>query len=105
MLSDDVLPAVVRLAMGFGEYRLHWVSPARDRRLVVRYQPNNYMALYHAGIAEFNMGDTRLAKEHLERFLELYEPNDMWRKNGLRVLAKIEKQDRTPVFSGHGEIR
>lgn len=74
-------------------------------RLVVEYQPNNFMALYHAGVAEFNMGDTRLAREHLERFLALYSPNDMWRKNGLRVLAKIAEQDRTPVFSGHGEIR
>ena len=74
-------------------------------RLVVRYQPNNYMALYHAGVAEYNLGDTRLAKEHLERFLELYSPNDMWRKNGLRVLAKIASGEKHPVFSGHGEIR
>ena len=74
-------------------------------RLVVKYQPNNFMALYHAGIAEFNMGDARLAKAHLERFLELYSRNDTWRKNGQKVLAKIAKQDRTRVFSGHGEIR
>ena len=74
-------------------------------RLVVKYQPNNFMALYHAGIAEFNMGDSRLAKGHLQRFLELYERDDTWRKNGLSVLAKIEKRDRTPVFSGHGEIQ
>ncbi len=74
-------------------------------RLVVKYQPNNFMALYHAGVAEFNMGDTRLAKVHLERFLELYGRNDGWRSNGLKVLAKIEKRDRTPVFTGHGTIQ
>lgn len=74
-------------------------------RLVVKYQPNNYMALYHAGMAEFNMGDMRLAKLHLERFLGLYKQNDMWRRNGLQVLAKIAKNDRSPVFSGHGEIQ
>ena len=74
-------------------------------RLVVKYQPTSYMALYHAGIAEFNMGDTRLAKAHLERFLELYGRNDGWRSNGLKVLAKIENRDRIPVNSGHGEIR
>ena len=74
-------------------------------RLVVKYQPKSYMALYHAGIAEFNMGDTRLAKAHLERFLELYGRNDGWRSNGLKVLAKIENRDRIPVNSGHGEIR
>ena len=74
-------------------------------RLVVKYRPNSYMALYHAGMAEFNMGDTRLAKLHLERFLELYDRNDGWRKNGLTVLAKIAKSDRAPVSSEHGQIQ
>ena len=74
-------------------------------RLVVDYQPNNFMALYHAGVAEYNLGDHRIAKEHLERFLELYSPNDMWRRNGLAVLAKIAKRDREEVFSGHGKIQ
>lgn len=74
-------------------------------RLVVEYQPDNYMALYHAGVAEYNLGDHRIAKTHLERFLELYPPDDMWRRNGLAVLAKIAKQERSQVFSGHGEIQ
>jgi tetratricopeptide (TPR) repeat protein len=73
-------------------------------RLVVKHQPSNYMALYHAGIAEFNMGDTQLAREHLVRFLDLYGRDDGWRKNGRRVLAMIENQEREPVFSGHGRI-
>ncbi len=105
-------PAERHRAAGIVFHVGHPVADAGDddaagpiMRLVVEYQPNNYMALYHAGVAEFNMGDTRLAKEHLERFLELYGRNDMWRRNGLRVLAKIEQRDRTPVFSGHGEIR
>ncbi len=74
-------------------------------RLVVEYQPDNYMALYHAGVAEYNLGDHRIAKLHLERFLELYRPEDMWRSNGLAVLAKIAKQERGQVFSGHGKIQ
>jgi tetratricopeptide (TPR) repeat protein len=74
-------------------------------RLVVEYQPTNYMALYHAGVAEYNLGDYDIAEEHLERFLELYSPEDMWRRNGLAVLEKIATHERTQVFSGHGKIQ
>jgi hypothetical protein len=58
-------------------------------RLVVEYQPENYMALYHAGIAEYMLGEMDFARTHLTRFLELYRSNDGWRANAREVLGRI----------------
>ncbi len=60
-------------------------------QLVVRYYPNHYMALYHAGISLYATGHTKDAKRHLTRFLELYKINDSWRKKAKSVLAKIRR--------------
>jgi hypothetical protein len=61
-------------------------------RLVVEYQPQNYMALYHAGVSEYMLGHMDLARTHLERFLELYSPTDGWRSNAEEVLGRITAQ-------------
>ena len=58
-------------------------------RLVVEYTPENYMALYHAGISEYQLGQYDYARTHLERFLELYQPEDGWRANAREVLGRI----------------
>ena len=58
-------------------------------RLVVEYQPENYMALYHAGISEYMLGHMDYAPTHLERFLELYRSEDGWRANAREVLGRI----------------
>lgn len=58
-------------------------------RLVVEYQPQNYMALYHAGISEYILGHAELARTHLERFLAIYQPDDGWRGNAKTVLARL----------------
>jgi tetratricopeptide (TPR) repeat protein len=58
-------------------------------RLVVEYTPENYMALYHAGISEYQLGQYDYARTHLERFLELYQPEDGWRANAQEVLGRI----------------
>ena len=58
-------------------------------RLVVEYTPENYMALYHAGISEYQLGQYDYARTHLERFLELYQPEDGWRSNAREVLGRI----------------
>jgi hypothetical protein len=58
-------------------------------RLVVEYQPQNYMALYHAGISEYMLGELDFARTHLTRFLELYQPQDGWRANAREVLGRI----------------
>jgi hypothetical protein len=59
-------------------------------RLVVEYQPENYMALYHAGMSEYILGHLDIARTQLERFLEIYQPNDGWRSNARTVLDRIE---------------
>ena len=58
-------------------------------RLVVGYQPGNYMALYHAGMSEYILGQLDFARTHLERFLELYRSEDGWRNNALDVLKRM----------------
>lgn len=74
----------------------HPVADAGDDRsagpimaLVVAYQPDNYMALYHAGMAEFATGERGLAKKHLTRFLDLYHEQDGWRSSALGALQRI----------------
>jgi tetratricopeptide (TPR) repeat protein len=59
-------------------------------RLVVTYQPQNYMALYHAGMSEYILGQKDLAKTHLTQFLDLYHDADGWRSNALSVLDRID---------------
>ena len=74
----------------------HPVADAGDDRsagpimeLVIDYQPDNYMALYHAGIAEYMLGQRDQARHNLEEFLKLYHENDGWRSNGIDVLRRI----------------
>jgi len=74
----------------------HPVADAGDDRsagpimeLVIDYWPDHYMALYHAGMAEYMLGQRELATRNLEAFLELYHENDGWRTNGLEVLTRL----------------
>jgi hypothetical protein len=57
--------------------------------LVVKYLPDHYMALYHAGMAEYGLGESDLARQHLERFIELYTAEDGWRSNARLVLTRL----------------
>jgi tetratricopeptide (TPR) repeat protein len=74
----------------------HPVADAGDDRsaapimeLVIDYWPNHYMALYHAGMAEYMLGQRALAQKNLTEFLRLYHENDGWRSNGLTVLQRL----------------
>jgi tetratricopeptide (TPR) repeat protein len=74
----------------------HPVADAGDDRsagpimeLVIDYWPNHYMALYHAGMAEYMLGQRDLAKHNLTEFLRLYHENDGWHANGVEVLARL----------------
>ncbi len=74
----------------------HPVADAGDNRsagpimeLVVDYWPNHYMALYHAGMAEFALGQTGLARAHLESFLSYYHANDGWTTSAQDALARL----------------
>ena len=75
----------------------HPVADAGDDRasgpmmeLVLDYWPNNYMALYHAGMSEYSLGQTSLAESHLKAFLSMYNAADGFTGAARAALAKIE---------------
>jgi hypothetical protein len=59
-------------------------------RLVLDYTPDNFMALYHAGMSEYAVDDYPAARVHLRRFLELYRADDGWAGNARSVLGRPE---------------
>ena len=59
-------------------------------RLVVSYQPDNYMALYHAGMSEYILGQMDFARTHLRKFLDLYHDPDGYRNNAVEVLKRLD---------------
>lgn len=74
----------------------HPVADAGDDRasgpmmeLVLDYWPNNYMALYHAGMSEFSLGQTSLAEKHLRAFLQAYTVADYFHENAEKALKAI----------------
>jgi tetratricopeptide (TPR) repeat protein len=82
----------------------HPVADAGDDRsaapimeLVIDYWPNHYMALYHAGMAEYMLGQRELAKRNLTEFLRLYHENDGWRANGITVLERLTNEAPTDL--------
>jgi len=98
----DALPADVRFrAAGIVFEVGHPVADAGDDRaagpimeLVVDYWPDHYMALYHAGMAEYMLGQSALAQRSLRDFLKYYEADDGWRRNAIEVLERL---DRAPA--------
>ncbi|HEX4628586.1 MAG TPA: hypothetical protein VH137_07335 [Gemmatimonadales bacterium] len=75
----------------------HPVADAGDDRsagpimeLVLDYWPNHYMALYHAGMSEYALGQAPLARAHLKSFLTYYHQDDGWTHNARDVLARLE---------------
>jgi hypothetical protein len=58
-------------------------------RLVVSYQPDNYMALYHAGMSEYILGQMDFARTHLRKFIDLYHEPDGYRNNAVEVLGRL----------------
>jgi hypothetical protein len=96
----DRLPAEARPAAAGVVFEIvHPVADAGDdrsagpmMRLVLAYTPENFQALYHAGMAEYALGERPLARQHLQRFLELYRSDDGWTRNARQVLARPEMQ-------------
>ena len=58
--------------------------------LVVDFWPNHYMALYHAGAANYELGEQAPAQRYLEAFLEHYSEDDGWRGNALEMLRALD---------------
>jgi hypothetical protein len=96
----DALPSNQRsqaagIVFGIG----HPVADAGDdqsagpiMRLVIDYQPDNYMALYHAGMSEYILGQADFARTHLKQFMALYPSEDGWRGNARDVLNRLEEK-------------
>lgn len=79
----------------------HPVADAGDDRsagpmmeLVVDYWPNHYMALYHAGMAEYMLGQRDLAKHNLTEFLRFYHEKDGWTSNAVEVLGRLNSPNK-----------
>ena len=58
-------------------------------RLVLEFWPGNYMALYHAGMSEYRTGDRQAARDHLQRFLQVYGTPGGFTSTAERVLAEL----------------
>ena len=104
----DALPQAARYkAVGIVFDVGHPIADAGDDRaagpimeLVVDYWPNHYMALYHAGMAEYMLGQRQLATKSLTDFLRIYQEQDGWRANATQVLERLQsstKVERTDL--------
>jgi tetratricopeptide (TPR) repeat protein len=57
--------------------------------MVIEYWPNHYMALYHAGMSEYALGQPDKARHNLTEFLKYYHDDDGWRRNAIEVLHRL----------------
>jgi len=106
-IIDGLAPAHRHRAAGIVFDVGHPVADAGDDRaagpimeLVIDYWPNHYMALYHAGMAEYMLGQYDLATRNLEQFLAIYQQPDGWRSNATTVLKRMRDVGR-----GGGDLR
>jgi hypothetical protein len=95
-LIDRISPGDRHRAAGIVFDVGHPVADAGDDRsagpimeLVIDYWPNHYMALYHAGMSEYMLGQHALARKNLAAFLDIYKESDGWRSNGIEVLRRL----------------
>lgn len=58
-------------------------------RLVLEFSPDSYIALYHAGMSEYALGERDAARQHLLRFLQVYGAEDGWRGRAKEVLGEM----------------
>ena len=82
----------------------HPVADAGDDRsaapimeMVIDYWPNHYMALYHAGMAEYMLGQRDLSRHNLQLFLQYYHENDGWRRNAIEILKRLDDSSAPPA--------
>jgi hypothetical protein len=82
----------------------HPVADAGDDRsagpimeLVIDYWPNHYMALYHAGMAEYMLGQRDLSKRNLQEFLKYYHEHDGWTNNAGEILKRLDDPAAAPM--------
>ena len=66
------------------------VSAAPIMKLVLEFWPENYQALYHAGMSEYALGRPAEARPLLEKFLQLYSYDDGFTRAAKGALKRIE---------------
>jgi serine/threonine protein kinase len=59
--------------------------------LVLRYWPDNYMALYHAGMSAYILRDYPQATTHLQSFLQVYRQQDGWTNKAKSAIDRIKQ--------------
>jgi len=101
---DQLSPADRYKASGIVFDVGHPVADAGDDRsagpimeLVIDYWPNHYMALYHAGMAEYMLGQRDLARHNLQEFQKYYHERDGWTQNAVEVLKRLDTPDAAPL--------
>lgn len=72
-------------------------SAAAIMEMVVDYWPNHYMALYHAGMAEYMLGQRDLSRHNLQLFLQYYHEQDGWRGNAIEILRRLDDPAAAPA--------
>ena len=60
--------------------------------LVLEYWPNNYMALYHAGMSEYALAQYAAGERHLRLFLEMYTAADGFTENARQALGRMRSE-------------
>ena len=59
--------------------------------LVIKYWPENYMALYHAGMSAYVLSDYSKAQAYLQEFLRIYQAQDGWTNQAKNALSRMER--------------
>jgi serine/threonine protein kinase len=101
-LADQViqqLPTNVRVYAAEVVFNIgHPVADAGDDKsagqimdLVLRYWPENYMALYHAGMSAYVLKDYPQAETHLQAFLRVYQQQDGWTNKAESALSRMKQ--------------
>lgn len=60
--------------------------------LVLKYWPENYQAVYHAGMSEFALKQYSESKVHLNKFLTMYKNNDYFHQTAVKTLEQLDKE-------------
>ena len=110
-IIEQVVPAERASAASVLFVVAHPVADAGDDRasgpmmeLVLEYWPNNYMALYHAGMSEYSLGQSGLAEKHLRAFLQMYTAQDGFTQNAQQALQTMEQANRSPRLPTRREV-
>lgn len=101
-LADQViqkLPENLRVYAAAVVFNIaHPVADAGDDRsagpimdLVLRYWPDNYMALYHAGMSAYVLDDYAKAETYLQEFLRIYQRQDGWNNKAKSALNRMQQ--------------